>query len=92
MTHPIFHAESSVRRFGGKNEDYLPIHQWLDSSKREYCDFRHRALRHLGDFARVLGCDRQGTVVLSWSRIPYRRVDAVSILLRHAAPQGWGQE
>ncbi len=46
MTHPLFHAESSVRRFGGKNEDYLPIHEWLDSSKQEYCDFRHRALRH----------------------------------------------
>lgn len=46
MTHPLFHAESSVRRFGGKNEDYLPIHQWLDASKQEYCDFRHRALRH----------------------------------------------
>lgn len=55
MTHPMFHAESSVRRFGGKNEDYLPIHQWLDSSKQEYCDFRHRALRQLGDFASVLG-------------------------------------
>ena len=46
MTHPIFHAESSVRRFGGKTEDYLPIHQWLDAGKEAFCDFRHRALRH----------------------------------------------
>jgi hypothetical protein len=29
MTHPIFHAESSVRRFGGRIEDYQPIHEWL---------------------------------------------------------------
>jgi hypothetical protein len=29
MTHPIFHAESSVRRFGGSVEDYQPIHDWL---------------------------------------------------------------
>jgi hypothetical protein len=29
MTHPIFHAESSVRRFGGRVEDYQPIHEWL---------------------------------------------------------------
>jgi hypothetical protein len=46
MTHPVFHAESSVRRFGGKIDDYTRIHQWLDDSKQEYCDFRHRALRH----------------------------------------------
>ena len=46
MTHPVFHAESSVRRFGGKAEDYILIHQWLDASKQEFCDFRHRALRH----------------------------------------------
>ena len=30
MTHPTFHAESSVRRFGGRVEDYQPIHEWLD--------------------------------------------------------------
>jgi hypothetical protein len=29
MTHPIFHAESSVRHFGGRVEDYQPIHDWL---------------------------------------------------------------
>ena len=46
MTHPIFHAESSVRRFGGRVEDYQPIHDWLDATKETYCDFRHRALRH----------------------------------------------
>jgi hypothetical protein len=46
MTHPVFHAESSVRRFGGKIDDYTPIHRWLDASKQEFCDFRHRALRH----------------------------------------------
>jgi hypothetical protein len=46
MTHPIFHAESSVRCFGGRVEDYQPIHDWLDATKESFCDFRHRALRH----------------------------------------------
>jgi hypothetical protein len=46
MTHPIFHAQSSVRRFGGRVEDYQPIHDWLDATKETFCDFRHRALRH----------------------------------------------
>lgn len=46
MTHPIFHAQSSVRRFGGKVDDYRSIHDWLDGTKKMFADFRHRALRH----------------------------------------------
>lgn len=46
MTHALFHSESSVRRFGGRVEDYQPIHAWLDATKEMFCDFRHRALRH----------------------------------------------
>jgi hypothetical protein len=46
MAHPMKHAESSARRFGGSAEDYLPIHNWFDESKAFMADFRHRALRH----------------------------------------------
>ncbi len=46
MAHPIKHAESSARKFGGKAEDYLAIHNWFDESKAFLSDFRHRALRH----------------------------------------------
>jgi len=46
MAHPLNHAESSARKFGGKAEDYLPIHNWFDESKAFFPDFRHRALRH----------------------------------------------
>jgi len=46
MVHPLKHAESSARTFGGKPEDYLPIHNWFDESKAFFPDFRHRALRH----------------------------------------------
>jgi hypothetical protein len=46
MAHPLKHAESSARKFGGKPEDYLPIHNWFDESKAFHTDFRHRALRH----------------------------------------------
>ncbi len=46
MTHPCHHAQSSVKRWGGKAEDYIAIHEWLDDSKIAFCDFRHRALRH----------------------------------------------
>ncbi len=46
MAHPLKHAESSARRFGGTPEDYLAIHIWFDESKSFVTDFRHRALRH----------------------------------------------
>jgi hypothetical protein len=44
--HPLHHAESSVRKYGGHVDDYLPIHRWFDESKAHMADFRHRALRH----------------------------------------------
>lgn len=46
MSHPIHHADVSVGIWGGKREDYLPIHDWLDETKESFADFRHRALRH----------------------------------------------
>ena len=46
MAHPYHHALSSVRKWGGTVEDYLPIHSWFDASKEILADFRHRALRH----------------------------------------------
>ncbi len=46
MAHPLVHAESSAKKFGGKPEDYLAIHTWFDESKAYFADFRHRARRH----------------------------------------------
>jgi len=46
MAHPLEHAKSSARKFGGTDADYLTIHQWFDESKALLADFRHRALRH----------------------------------------------
>jgi hypothetical protein len=46
MAHPYHHALSSVKKWGGKAEDYQAIHDWFDESKSHLADFRHRALRH----------------------------------------------
>ncbi len=46
MAKPWIHAESSARRFGGKPEDYLEIHNHLDSTKGAFADNRHRAITH----------------------------------------------
>lgn len=46
MADPHHHAVSSVKKWGGAINDYLPIHVWFDSSKHSMCDFRHRAMYH----------------------------------------------
>jgi hypothetical protein len=46
MAHPVEHARSSAKKFGGKPEDYLAIPRWFDESKQFVAAFRHRALRH----------------------------------------------
>lgn len=46
MAHCYYHALSSVRKWGGNVEDYLPLHQCFDQSKAILADPRHRALRH----------------------------------------------
>lgn len=46
MAKPIIHAQSSARIYGGKPEDYEPIHAFLDCSKGAISDNRHRALTH----------------------------------------------
>lgn len=43
---PYLHAQNSVKRYGGKVEDYLEIHDWFDSTKSAWADVRHRAVLH----------------------------------------------
>ena len=46
MAAPIIHAESSAKRYGGKAEDYIDIHELMDSSKSSFPDNRHRCMTH----------------------------------------------
>lgn len=46
MAKPYIHALSSARKHGGVPEDYLEIHNFMDSSKAAMPDNRHRALTH----------------------------------------------
>lgn len=54
MSKPIFHAQSSAKKFGGKWEDYIDIHNLMDSSKGAIADNRHRALTHNSWFLSVI--------------------------------------
>ena len=46
MANCYYHSLSSVKKWGGKTEDYQPIHDWFDESKQIIADVRHRSLRH----------------------------------------------
>ena len=46
MAHPKEHSKSSVKKFGGKPEDYDHLHQWLDETKGWFGDSLHRIFRH----------------------------------------------
>lgn len=46
MSNPLVHAERAARKWGGVPEDYLPVHQWFDSTKAHVADNRHRMILH----------------------------------------------
>lgn len=54
MSKPYIHAVTSQRRWGGEPEDYLEIHDFMDSSKGAIADNRHRALTHNSWFLSVV--------------------------------------
>lgn len=43
---PFIHAKNSARKYGGKPEDFLGIHQFMDSAKAHIPDIRHRLVLH----------------------------------------------
>lgn len=46
MSKPIFHARNSARKFGGKPEDYLFIHDQMDEPKSHHASVRFRSIFH----------------------------------------------
>ena len=51
MANPLIHSKSSVKRWGGKVEDYLAIHELIDSPKATINNNSARALTHNTWFA-----------------------------------------
>jgi hypothetical protein len=46
MAEARIHARNSVKRWGGKEEDYIAIHDFMDSSKGAYAHAAHRMILH----------------------------------------------
>lgn len=43
---PYEHSILSVKMFGGKPKHYIKIHEFLDSTKGHFPDYKHRAILH----------------------------------------------
>lgn len=75
MSHTYHHAVSSARLFGGKPEDYQPIHDWFDKSKESMADFRHRAVRHHAEG--IFECEKEFGITItnsSGTKVPVRYI------------------
>ena len=76
----FFHAQSAARKWGGEAEDYLPIEEFIDSSKQVIGDVRHRSLYHhtMGVFLceRIFG----KTLTVGRKQIPVRLIAERHIL------------
>jgi primase-polymerase (primpol)-like protein len=46
MASPYKHALNSQEKWGGSYKDYLPIHEFLDSTKLHMATWQHRAILH----------------------------------------------
>ena len=69
MAHCYHHALASARRWGGAPEEYQPLHNWFDESKKILADFRHRALRHHAEGIFMLETIFGTTITLSTGRV-----------------------
>lgn len=45
----FYHAQASAHKWGGTADLYLPIHEFIDSSKKIIGDIRHRSMYHHTD-------------------------------------------
>jgi len=102
VAHPLKHAESTARKWGGRPEDYLAIHQWFDESKAFLADFRHRAMRHHAEG--IFMCEKFFGVTVTNSdgkQVPVRyigeqhvredlgRIPSVGDWLKRIVPERW---
>ena len=79
MAKPWIHAESSAKKFGGKPEDYIEIHNLMDSSKGSIADSRHRALTHNAWFV--------GTILEKIFGVTFKNSDGMIISVRDIGEQ-----
>lgn len=81
MSHPYHHSISSVKKHGGRWQDYIQIHNWFDETKSSFPDMRHRALRHHAEG--IFWCEEKFGVVITNSdgkEVPVRFIGEQHVL------------
>ena len=82
MANPLIHSKSSVKRWGGKVEDYLHIHELIDSPKAAMNNNSSRLLTHNTWFAYTIIPKIFGYNITNSDG---RSVDTVDIAMLHIA-------
>tara|TARA_B100000475_G_C15012567_1_gene320944 strand:+ start:1145 stop:1588 length:444 start_codon:yes stop_codon:yes gene_type:complete len=82
MANPLIHSKSSVKRWGGKVEDYIAIHELIDSPKATMNNNSSRALTHNTWFAYTIIPKIFGYNITNSNG---RSVDTVDIAMLHIA-------
>jgi hypothetical protein len=81
MSHPLHHAISSVKKYAGHIDNYLPIHNWFDETKAHFPDMRHRSLRHHSEG--IFWCEEKfGTYIVNsdGKQVPVRAIAEQHVL------------
>jgi hypothetical protein len=84
---PYIHAKNSVKYFGGVVDDYLPLHDWMDSTKAAYANFAHRAILH-NTFGIYLGEQLFGTYITNSDN---KQISVRDILEKHVQEDTGGR-
>ena len=82
MANPLIHSKSRVKRWGGKVEDYLPLHELIDSPKATMNNNSVRVLTHNTWFAYQIMPKIFGYNIINSDG---RSVDVVDISMLHIA-------
>jgi hypothetical protein len=82
MANPLIHSKSSVKRWGGKVEDYIAIHELIDSPKATMNNNSSRALTHNTWFAYTIIPKIFGYNIVNSDG---RSVDTVDVAMLHIA-------
>jgi hypothetical protein len=80
MANPYIHSLSSVKRWGGKVEDYIAIHELLDSCKSVFNDNRSRVFTHNSWFCREVLPKCFGYNIINSDG---KRIDVVDVGMLH---------
>ena len=83
---PYLHARISATKFGGRPEDYLEIHNFMDECKAHLADARHRMFLH-NSFGIYLA-ERVCGEIVNNQRMPYITIsDGRKVQVRDVAEQ-----